>query len=528
MMKKALSFFAVLCALMGPVCAAFAQENTSTIPAGSAAAGNKTTAASSGFGKAWRQTGVATYGPDIDGIPTSSGELYKASGFTAAHRDLPMNTLVLVTNTDNGKQAVVRVNDRGPFSRDYLIEVSYAAAQRLGMIQDGTANVVLTQSMSDGSAPSLAFNKTPQDPAAEKARVAEYAQQASLAGAAGGVGAATDAASSSMPGASPAYTSAQNAARKAAAARSGAASSGKSSPLTRQAAGGPASTQGTSAGQNSPSARQAAGVPASTAGASAVKPSSSAGQAASVPANSNGAIPAFAQDVPFQDRPNVPPDAYNPLQGMYKNPTDASNGTPVTQTPPSAATEAGDTNAEAAAAATAPAAAADDDSPVLPAAAGAAAGATLAAAANAGSPDDVSSTPTAPAQIEPVAANARPPVSTDNPGLPPDAEITPSVNTAASAPVKPPVITYPSATVLGAKQITPGKMYTLQVGTFRVTRNAVDVFDRLRDAGFNPAYEKTSDGLFRIVIPHIKGENIVQSAKTLGQAGFAEVIARQE
>jgi rare lipoprotein A len=76
-------------------------------------------------------------------------------------------------------------------------------------------------------------------------------------------------------------------------------------------------------------------------------------------------------------------------------------------------------------------------------------------------------------------------------------------------------------------QIVSGRTYRLQVGSFKVTRNAVDVFDRLKDAGFEPAYERNGE-YYRIVIPNVKGENIVQASKTLGQAGFAEVIARRE
>jgi rare lipoprotein A len=88
------------------------------------------------------ERGVASwYGVKFHGRPTSSFEPYDMYKFTAAHRTLPLPSYVQVTNLDNGKSVVVRVNDRGPFHGDRLIDLSYVAAVKLDMHQRGTARV---------------------------------------------------------------------------------------------------------------------------------------------------------------------------------------------------------------------------------------------------------------------------------------------------------------------------------------------------------------------------------------------------
>ena len=87
-------------------------------------------------------TGLASwYGTKFHGRTTSSGEPYDMFALTAAHRSLPIPTYVRVTNLDNGKSTVVRVNDRGPFHSDRIIDLSYAAAVKLGFADRGTARV---------------------------------------------------------------------------------------------------------------------------------------------------------------------------------------------------------------------------------------------------------------------------------------------------------------------------------------------------------------------------------------------------
>src|SRR5688572_1565473 len=78
-------------------------------------------------------TGTASwYGPGFHGKPTTSGEIYDQKGFTAAHRTFPLGTRVRVTNVANDKSVEVRINDRGPFVGDRIIDLSFAAATVLG------------------------------------------------------------------------------------------------------------------------------------------------------------------------------------------------------------------------------------------------------------------------------------------------------------------------------------------------------------------------------------------------------------
>lgn len=83
------------------------------------------------------------YGPDFHGKFTSNGEIYNMYAMTAAHKTLPMNTIVKVTNKNNGKSTVVRINDRGPFISTRIIDLSKTAASKINMIGTGTAPVVL-------------------------------------------------------------------------------------------------------------------------------------------------------------------------------------------------------------------------------------------------------------------------------------------------------------------------------------------------------------------------------------------------
>jgi rare lipoprotein A len=88
------------------------------------------------------QTGVASwYGEEFHGKPTSNKELYNMYDMTAAHKTLPFNSYVMVTNLNNGKSVTVRINDRGPFVKNRIIDLSYAAAKMLDMIEPGTAPV---------------------------------------------------------------------------------------------------------------------------------------------------------------------------------------------------------------------------------------------------------------------------------------------------------------------------------------------------------------------------------------------------
>lgn len=91
------------------------------------------------------QRGIASwYGPNFHAKKTSNGEVYNMYAMTAAHKTLPMNTMVKVDNLDNGKSTIVRINDRGPFVSGRIIDLSNKAAHDIDMVGRGTANVKVT------------------------------------------------------------------------------------------------------------------------------------------------------------------------------------------------------------------------------------------------------------------------------------------------------------------------------------------------------------------------------------------------
>ena len=94
------------------------------------------------YPKGFRQTGIASwYGTKFHGRLTANGEVYNMYGMTAAHKTLPIPSYVRVTNVSNQKSVIVRVNDRGPFHDDRIIDLTYTAASKLGFVDKGTAEV---------------------------------------------------------------------------------------------------------------------------------------------------------------------------------------------------------------------------------------------------------------------------------------------------------------------------------------------------------------------------------------------------
>ncbi len=89
--------------------------------------------------------GIASwYGPNFHAKLTSNGETYNMYAMTAAHKTLPMNTMVKVVNKENGKSVIVRINDRGPFVTGRIIDLSNVAAHKINMVKKGTARVTVT------------------------------------------------------------------------------------------------------------------------------------------------------------------------------------------------------------------------------------------------------------------------------------------------------------------------------------------------------------------------------------------------
>lgn len=90
------------------------------------------------------EVGIASwYGPGFQGNRTSNGEIYDMNGISAAHKSLPFGTIVRVVDLDTGKSVVVRINDRGPFIKGRIIDLSKGAAEKLGIIDKGIAHVGL-------------------------------------------------------------------------------------------------------------------------------------------------------------------------------------------------------------------------------------------------------------------------------------------------------------------------------------------------------------------------------------------------
>ena len=121
--------------------------------------------------------GIASwYGPDFHAKKTSNGEIYNMYAMTAAHKTLPMNTVVRVDNLDNGRSTMVRINDRGPFVAGRIIDLSNKAAHEIDMVRKGTARVKVTVLgynglIDDKNAPNV--NSIEQKPEVEKIEVVE-------------------------------------------------------------------------------------------------------------------------------------------------------------------------------------------------------------------------------------------------------------------------------------------------------------------------------------------------------------------
>jgi len=106
---------------------------------------------------AWEQSGTASwYGGIFHGRTTANGETYDTNAYTAAHKTLPFGTILNVFNLDNKLSVQVRVNDRGPFVDDRIIDLTYAAAKDIDMVRDGTARVRIVAV--EGTIPEVRFN----------------------------------------------------------------------------------------------------------------------------------------------------------------------------------------------------------------------------------------------------------------------------------------------------------------------------------------------------------------------------------
>ena len=144
----------VVCVLASAACSTRSRPVSRPVPPEEAVSG-------------WTEQGLASWYGGADGFegkPTASGEIYDSSLLTAAHRDLPLGTVVEVTNVETGASVRVRVNDRGPFVHGRVIDLSQAAARKIGVIGPGVAMVRLT--IVD-AAPVAPISSASSSPAAE-------------------------------------------------------------------------------------------------------------------------------------------------------------------------------------------------------------------------------------------------------------------------------------------------------------------------------------------------------------------------
>ena len=140
MEKTRIGTFATALAVMLAACT----HSVPPEPAAPLAPAHTASSSASASGAARAQLGVASfYGHGFAGRPTASGETFDPTQLTCAHRTFPFGTWLKVTNLANGKSVIVRVNDRGPFTKHRVIDVSEGAAKKLDMIATGTAHVKL-------------------------------------------------------------------------------------------------------------------------------------------------------------------------------------------------------------------------------------------------------------------------------------------------------------------------------------------------------------------------------------------------
>jgi len=490
----------------------------------------------------FRQEGVASwYGAEFEGRPTASGELFDPNQFTAAHPTLPFGTFITVTNLQNNNQVRVRVNDRGPYVSSRIIDVSRAAAAKLGIIETGTANVTIE--MIPRNSPAGSESSAVQDFNAD-------------------VGAASFAAASPSPAS--AVPAASREATPSAAAAGVPAPSAQANP---SAAAAPLTASPAPVSQTS-----GAASPAPASYSPAVTSAAAAVQNNIVPRQSN----ASALPRPALPRIPKPPTAAGTAAAAPVTPRQITPQTPKTpKQTAAAASSAPQTNPKpsqtAALPAAAPKTAAQTVVPKTPAApynpvqeqpsgAGNPAATISPSVAQAGvprktPPKNVIQPPVSPpAPAAPAVSNTVPnpappvknsgpvqpnfpvpgPAAGGNPAFDDSPAPAPAIRPLPGSPAVPQTVKQPEPEIEAAPAepaeikggpVVPGKTYRLQIGSFKVPRNAVGTFDKLANAGLNPSWEPF-EGYYRIVITGLKAEDLPIVAEKLGSLGFKEVIAK--
>ncbi|MDR1230555.1 MAG: septal ring lytic transglycosylase RlpA family protein [Spirochaetaceae bacterium] len=440
----------------------------------------------------FRQEGVASwYGAEFAGRATASGEIFDPALLTAAHTELPFGTYLIVTNTDNGKKIAVRVNDRGPFVRSRILDVSRAAAERLDMLSAGTAKVVIEATTIE-AAQSLVRELGMNPLSVARASSPAAASRAATTPSSSTAPAATSSVASALPAnTAPAATSPATPAPSAPA------------PVVTQPSTAPAVTPSVvpvpSASAASATAQPSVVTPAVTPSPSVtpsvvpVPPGIPAPATASTPTAPTTGVPVMSPTAPRTpaQSPVVSTPSVSRATGRVENipeirrPTDSGYivmDEQVVSTPPPVIAPAPRTTAPAA-------------SPVTPAPA-------------------LAATPrTATPAVTSVAAA-------------PQSTVPPRDNPAASVPVTNP---QPAGKVeYTGSSMVQGKNYRVQVGSFTDLKNASDIFLRLSDAGLNPSYEHYDGKYYRVVITNVKAEDADNLSRKLAELGITEALSRED
>jgi rare lipoprotein A len=429
----------------------------------------------------FRQEGLASwYGEEFAGRPTASGEPFDPARFTAAHPTLEFGTVLTITNLLNNKQVKVVVNDKGPFAGGRIIDVSRAAAEKLDMLDTGVATVLI--------------EVVPRYAGAQGVTAVQAAPEAPPLSAVSGSGEESGE-SVYYPVPRPAIPAAgteaggANTASQRAPAPSGTVSS--SSVMPMPAPPPPRAVQpvptASSAG-SIPATSAPKNIPAPTAGTP--RPADPADPARSSITRTNPPSPAPQANTPAPVANNPPaavtPQQIQPVQtgAVPPNPSALSAYQPL---PPVA--------------------------PVLP----------LPPPPTVNPAPSATAAPQSPPATPPVPGAAAPR------GTLPNNVTNPLTSTPPATPADPGVNIKPQSAPAEIKggPIVPGRVYRLQIGSYKTPRNAVATFDRLSNAGLNPSWEPFGE-YYRIVLTNVKSEDIPAVADKLGQAGFKEAVARIE
>jgi rare lipoprotein A len=415
----------------------------------------------------FRQEGIASwYGAEFNGRPTASGEIFNTSLYTAAHPTLPFGTMLTVTNLNNGRKVNVRVNDRGPFVSSRIIDLSQAAAQMLDMIREGTAPVLVEAA--NGAAPA--------------ANSGYWAETDSYARSEGGLSSAN---SQVVAPPYPVYQAPQDPVII------------QVQPAPQEIVQAPPQQQITQYFQQPVQQQpQQSWYPqqqqAQQTRQQPVQPSMQQVQPVQQVLPVQQVQPAIQPMRPLAQPVIVPPAAAQQTQ----SPAPQAPAAPQTQTVQPLQIQIPIE--------VKPVVNTESPAPSVPAPAAAAPAAPVVTTAP----------PAAPAPVVSMAPATPPPAATQPPVAPP-ANVT--------------VILSPETAPAPQIQVTvkPNTVYRVQIGSFKEARNALAAFERLKEKGLSPVYERNGD-FFRVVLSGIPSKEMAAVLEKVQMAGFNDPLLREE